>query len=242
VDAGIRHGAHNLADRTAFCGVAVSGSVRALPGDPSVHVRAISTACLFLCLGAFGACDDPKDAKVEAKTKADEKKADPDEKKADEAKADEKKADEAKADEAKADEAKADEAKADEAKADAKADDAKADETKADAKVEPKKTEPKKVEPKETKPDTTAKIDAKSIYEKKCKTCHGPTGKADTKVGKENDIPDWTVAGWKGKWTEAKVIDIVKNGKSGTKMKPFKDKLTADEIVAVSKYSRSLGK
>ena len=68
------------------------------------------------------------------------------------------------------------------------------------------------------------------------------TGNADTKVGKENDIPDWTVAGWKSKWPESKVIDIGKNGKSGTKMKAFKDKLTEDEIIAVSKYSRTLGK
>jgi len=34
----------------------------------------------------------------------------------------------------------------------------------------------------------------------------------------------------------------VTTGKSGTKMKAFKDKLTADEIAAVSKYARSLGK
>ena len=201
-----------------------------------MQVRAISTACLLLCLGlslgVVGACDDQKDAKVDAKAKADEKKADV---KAD-VKAEEKKADDAKADDAKADDAKADDAKAD----DAKADDAKADDAKADA----KKPDPKKPEPKGTddKADTTAKVDAKSIYDKKCKTCHGPTGNADTKVGKENDIPDWTVAGWKAKWPEAKVIDIVKNGKSGTKMKPFKDKLTEDEIVAVSKFSRSLGK
>ncbi len=85
-------------------------------------------------------------------------------------------------------------------------------------------------------------MNAKEIFDKKCKTCHGATGDAKTKIGEENDIPDWTVAGWKTKWPEAKVIDIVKNGKSGTKMKAFKDKLTEDEILAVSKYSRSLGK
>jgi mono/diheme cytochrome c family protein len=212
-----------------------------------VHLRAISTALFALCLGVVGACDDTKDAKVDAKAKADEKKADADEKKAD-AKADEAKAD-AKADEAKADEAKAEDAKAEDAKADAKAEDAKVD-AKADAKAEdPKKpdakTDPKKTEPKGTDTkasDSKVEIDSKSIYDKKCKTCHGATGNADTKIGKENDIPDWTVAGWKAKWPEAKVIDIVKNGKSGTKMKPFKDKLTEDEIVAVSKYSRTLGK
>jgi mono/diheme cytochrome c family protein len=195
-----------------------------------VHVRAISTASLLLCLGWFsGACDDKTDAKVDAKAKAEEKKTD--EKKADDAKVDEKKADDAKVDDAKVDDAKVDEKKADDAKVDEK----KAD----DKKTDDKKTDDKKAD---TKSDPSAKVNAKDIFDKKCKTCHGATGKADTKIGKENDIPDWTVPGWKAKWPEAKVIDIVTNGESGTKMKAFKDKLTADEIVAVSKYARSLGK
>lgn len=213
--------------------------------------RTISTACLLLCLGALtGACDEKKaetkdDPKAKA-AKADEKQPDvkADEKKADEAKADEKKADEAKADEAKADEAKADEAKADEAKADEKkADEAKVEEKKAEEKkVEEKKTDTTKKPADPPKPDPGPSADGKGLYDKKCKSCHNSNGDGKTKIGGENDIEDWTVAGWKGKWTEQKIVDIVTNGKSGTKMKPFKDKMTADEITAVSKYARSLGK
>ncbi len=219
-----------------------------------MHLRTFSTACLLLCLGvATPACDDTK---TDAKAKADEKKTD--EKKTD-AKVDEKKAedpkvDEKKVDDTKVDDAKVDDAKVDDAKVDAKVDDAKVDEKKAeDPKVDEKKADPKKTDDKKTPPKDPPKpddakadpgpgIDGKALYGTKCKNCHGVTGDGKTKIGEENDIEDWTAAGWKAKWTEAKVIDIVTNGKSGTKMKPFKDKLSADEIAAVSKYSRSLGK
>lgn len=82
----------------------------------------------------------------------------------------------------------------------------------------------------------------KEIFRKKCKTCHGIRGAADTKMGKKHDIPDWTQPGWKSKWPLPKIEDIVKSGKSGTKMKAFEDKLSPEEIQAVSKYARSLGK
>lgn len=237
-----------------------------------MHLRALSTALFVLCLGSLSvACDKKEDAKTDTKAKADEKKTDAkvEEKKADtadakadggnaEGKSDEKaeganaegKSDEAKADEGGA-EGKADEAKADEGGAEGKADEAKADpdEKKAadDKKADDKKEDTKKT-PKEPKPDegktdpAPSGVDGKDLFGKKCKSCHGATGDGKTKIGQENDIEDWTQAGWKGKWPESKVVDIVTNGKAGTKMKPFKDKLTADEIKAVSKYARSLGK
>ena len=198
--------------------------------------RTISTACLLLSLGLVApACDDKKpDAKTDAKGKTDEKKVD--EKKVD-VKVEEKKA-EAKVDEAKVDEAKVDEAKVDEAKVD----DAKVDAKVVDPKVEEKKADPKKPAVVEPKVDPGPAVDAKGLFEKKCKTCHNSNGDAKTKIGEENDIADWTQAGWKAKWTQAKVEDILNNGKATTKMKSFKDKLTPDELVAVAKYARTLGK
>jgi mono/diheme cytochrome c family protein len=216
-----------------------------------VLFRTISTACLMLSLSAIGtACDDKKpEAKADAKGKAEEKKAEAKvEAKVEEAKV-EAKVEEAKVD-AKAEEAKAEDAKAEEAKAEeAKAEDAKAVEAKVDAKAEEKKAEdkkpaadPKKPAAEEPKADPGPSADGKGLYDKKCKNCHNANGDGKTKIGAENDIEDWTVAGWKTKWTQQKIEDIVLNGKAGSKMKPFKDKLTADEIVAVSKYARSLGK
>jgi mono/diheme cytochrome c family protein len=82
----------------------------------------------------------------------------------------------------------------------------------------------------------------KEIYAKRCRSCHGNAGAADTKMGKQHDIPDWTQPGWKAKWPLAKIKQITANGKSGTKMKAFSDKLSAEEIDIVSKYAFSLGK
>lgn len=79
------------------------------------------------------------------------------------------------------------------------------------------------------------------LYAKKCKNCHGVDGQADTKLGKKHDIETWKEAGWKSRWTLAKIETIVREGKDDTKMKPFKDKLTAAEIKAVSTFARSLG-
>jgi mono/diheme cytochrome c family protein len=196
----------------------------------------------MLSLSAIGtACDDKKpEAKADAKGKAEEKKAEAKvEAKVEEAKV-EAKVEEAKVD-AKAEEAKAEDAKAEEAKAEeAKAEDAKAEEKKAEDKKPA--ADPKKPAAEEPKADPGPSADGKGLYDKKCKNCHNANGDGKTKIGAENDIEDWTVAGWKTKWTQQKIEDIVLNGKAGSKMKPFKDKLTADEIVAVSKYARSLGK
>jgi mono/diheme cytochrome c family protein len=232
-----------------------------------VHVRSILTGILPLLLGGVlvTACDKkdeakPKDEKAEAK--ADEKKAD--EKKADDVKADEAKADDAKAD-AKADDMKADAAgadgaseedggepaePADDAKADTKADDAKAaadakkdDKTaaKADKKDDGKKSDGKKADKGEPA-EPASKIDGKDLYSKKCASCHGASGKADTKIAEKNKVESWDQPGWKGKWTVAKIEDIVTKGKPNTKMKAFEGKLTPEEIKAVSKYAHSLGK
>lgn len=114
---------------------------------------------------------------------------------------------------------------------------------KSDADEDKKPAKPKPTA-KKTAPVAEPKVsleEGKAIYLKKCKSCHGVTGTADTKIGKANDMQSFKTAGWKSKWTQTKIEAIVKNGKSGTKMKSFKSKLSADEIEAVSAYTRSLG-
>ncbi len=147
------------------------------------------------------------------------------------------------------------EEKPEEAEAEAQPEEAEAEaqpeEAEADEQPEPKKaaTKPKADKPKpkadSSKDDATpaaSSADGKAIYLKKCKSCHGVSGAADTTLAQKHDIESWKEPGWKGKWSLSKVEDIVTNGKSGTKMKAFKDKLTPEEIDAVSVYSRSLGK
>jgi len=76
-----------------------------------------------------------------------------------------------------------------------------------------------------------AHADTKEIWKSKCKSCHGETGKADTKTGKKEKVADMTVAAWKTEWTDDKMKKIILDGsKDNKKMKPFKDKLSAEEV------------
>ncbi len=84
----------------------------------------------------------------------------------------------------------------------------------------------------------SVEVNARALFLKKCKTCHGVDGKADTKMGAKHDIPDMTASDWDRKWPRAKVVRMITKGKSGTKMKAFEDKLSADEIAAVADFVR----
>ncbi len=82
--------------------------------------------------------------------------------------------------------------------------------------------------------------DGKAVYEANCKKCHGATGVPSAGIKKMNPkIEDLNAAFFKTR-TDADLIKQITEGKD--KMKPFKDKLKADEIVAVAKYMRTLGK
>ncbi len=79
------------------------------------------------------------------------------------------------------------------------------------------------------------------IWKARCKSCHGETGKADTKTGREEDIPDMTTAAWQKKWTDENVRKIILEGsKENRKMKPFAKKLSAYEVTGLIKFVRGL--
>ena len=82
----------------------------------------------------------------------------------------------------------------------------------------------------------------KAVYMKKCKKCHGEDGKAQTKMGKKYEIPDMTSSEWQGKHDKAKVVKVVTDGskKPKSKMKSFKEKLSAEEISAVADFVKTL--
>jgi mono/diheme cytochrome c family protein len=84
-------------------------------------------------------------------------------------------------------------------------------------------------------------VDGKEIYLAKCKSCHGVDGKGDTSVGKKirdagGDFP--SLAGTK--LAKAKIVEIVEDGVPDTKMKPYKEKLSAEQIDAVAGYVKKL--
>ena len=88
------------------------------------------------------------------------------------------------------------------------------------------------------------KADGQAIYEAKCAICHGKDGKGATKMGEKQGIKDLTDEKYQATFTDDQLTKAIKEGiKDGEKvrMKAF-DKLTDEEIKAVSAYVRSLAK
>lgn len=79
------------------------------------------------------------------------------------------------------------------------------------------------------------------IWKAKCKSCHGEDGKAKTKMGEKEKIPDFSNAAWQKKHSDAELKDVIANGsKENAKMKAFKDKLTPEQIDGLVKYVRGM--
>ena len=87
--------------------------------------------------------------------------------------------------------------------------------------------------------------DGKALFETNCAKCHGATGKGDTKMGQKAGCKDFTDAAYQATLTEAKMTAAIKDGvKEGdkTKMKPFGDTLSADDIKALAAYVKAFKK
>lgn len=87
--------------------------------------------------------------------------------------------------------------------------------------------------------------DAKANWEANCVQCHGKTGSADTKMGKQLNAKDLTDPKVQSAFSDAKATESIKNGvkeNGKTTMKAFAGKLTDDEIKALVAYVRTLKK
>jgi cytochrome c553 len=84
--------------------------------------------------------------------------------------------------------------------------------------------------------------DVAENWSKKCASCHGKDGTAETTMGRKQKIKDMTTGEWQSKITDAHIKEVILNGVKDTKMKPFKDKLSDDEVTALVKYVRGLKK
>jgi len=95
-------------------------------------------------------------------------------------------------------------------------------------------------------PGTSQAADGAEVWGKlKCKTCHGDTGKADTKIAKKQGIPSMATAEWQGKFTDDAIKKGITDGVNRTedgkkkKMKGYKDKLGDGDLDALVKLIRS---
>ncbi len=87
--------------------------------------------------------------------------------------------------------------------------------------------------------------DTKENWEKNCAKCHGPDGKADTKMGKKLEVRDLTDPKVQSAFTDAQATTAIKEGvkaEGKSKMPAYADKLTDEEVQALVAYVRSLKK
>lgn len=91
----------------------------------------------------------------------------------------------------------------------------------------------------------TFAADATANWNQHCASCHGKDGSGNTMMGKKLAVKDYHDGKVQAEFTDAKATEIIKDGvKEGgkEKMKPFKDKLSDDEVKALVAYVRSLKK
>jgi hypothetical protein len=86
------------------------------------------------------------------------------------------------------------------------------------------------------------------LFEAKCATCHGDDGRAKTETGQEMALGDMTKAAyWKAVTLEGArkaVLEGIKRTQNGVEqeMKPFKDRLTPEQVDDLVIYASSLRK
>jgi len=80
--------------------------------------------------------------------------------------------------------------------------------------------------------------DGASLFKQKCSMCHGADGKGFPAL----KTPDFTDPKVQASMTDKEIVDTIKNGKKGTPMPAFADKLTDDQIQLLLTYIRSLKK
>jgi mono/diheme cytochrome c family protein len=81
-----------------------------------------------------------------------------------------------------------------------------------------------------------AKIDAPELYKTNCLACHGPDGESPL------EPLSFTDNVWKHGSRLQDIVKVVTEGVDSTPMLPFKEKLTKEEILAISKLVRSFDK
>lgn len=83
---------------------------------------------------------------------------------------------------------------------------------------------------------------AQDTWDKKCASCHGKDGKGETKQGQKLKVQDLTDPAVQAKFKDDEIAKAITDGIEEKKMPAFKAKLSADEIAALAKVTRSFQK
>ena len=83
-------------------------------------------------------------------------------------------------------------------------------------------------------------------YKKHCTTCHGPDGKAQTRLGRKSGAKNLSDKPAMAKLTDDEVFKTIKDGrkndKGDEKMEPFGDDMSDGEITELVAFVRTLAK
>jgi mono/diheme cytochrome c family protein len=79
--------------------------------------------------------------------------------------------------------------------------------------------------------------DGATIFKRNCVLCHGPDGKGLATF----KTPNFTDPKVQASLTDEQILETIKNGKKGTVMPPWGDKLSDQDIKAVAAHIRSFG-
>jgi cytochrome c oxidase cbb3-type subunit 3 len=77
--------------------------------------------------------------------------------------------------------------------------------------------------------------DVAALYKQKCSMCHGAEGKGFKAI----KTPDFTDPNWQASVKDEEILSVIKNGKKGTSMQAFGEKLKEAEIQALVAHIRS---
>ena len=83
--------------------------------------------------------------------------------------------------------------------------------------------------------------DGKPLYLKHCRSCHGTTGTPTNQAKREHPDIRALDAAFLSKIPVDSVVAVIANGfEKGDEMKPFRKKMTAEEILAVARYVKEV--
>jgi mono/diheme cytochrome c family protein len=85
-------------------------------------------------------------------------------------------------------------------------------------------------------PALMAGEDGKALFDAKCAMCHGKDGVAKPMAKGSKNFND---PAFQKEMSADAIVKVTTDGK-GEKMKPFKDKLTGEQIKAVAEYIKSM--
>lgn len=87
--------------------------------------------------------------------------------------------------------------------------------------------------------------DVKALWDQHCVSCHAKDGSGSTKMGKKAGAKDYRDPKVQAEITDEKATKAIRDGiveKGTERMKPFKDKVSDDDIKLLIAHMRSFGK